>query len=344
MRSNSRRKRELERLKSEDGTFTIEAALLLPISCLLAVCAVFASVLAAQSSLAYVTAAESADRTAHVWDNSFKHPVTGMFSLLEFDPLYWRWLNDGADPWFGFATGRGVSTVSYPPAKPITGGLAERKLSLAADTWPEAYTGQGSFESTGYSKSVTLTSAVLFRAPRLFTFTWPDSAAGTSTEAIVEPAEYIRNIELVLGYIPIIQKRLEGDAVRNTLSRWIDRPELVPNVDRSLTFRHHSEAVKYLRALVRGTEGRIPTVETGKWRLLDALDKHGISHQAYIGAKTLNKDVTGQMWKDAELIRQGKVNGVVWHFFRRTGESSAGPSESLKRELKKHGIIVVVHA
>jgi hypothetical protein len=173
---------------------------------------------------------------------------------------------------------------------------------------------------------------------------WTDWASGTSTELIIEPAEFIRNIELFMGFLPVIRQKLEGDAIRNTLSPWLDRQDPVPAVDRELTFRVHSEAVKYLRALVRGKEQRVPTQENGKWRLLDAMDKHDVAHQAYIGPKSLNNDVRNQMLKDAELIRQGKVKGVVWHFFRRTGESSAGPSASLKRELQKHGIIIVVHA
>jgi hypothetical protein len=347
MRFSSRIKLQWVRLKREDGSFTIESALLLPVTILLLIGALFLFVLSAHMSLTYVTAEETANRTAHVWDNSYKHPVTGMFTTMEFDPLYWRWLNDGAEQWFGFVTGNEMSTVTYPrepEADTGTTRLTEKKLSIAADSWPVSYTGMGGFRNAGFTKSVSMMSIVPFRAPGMFGLDWADAVSGTSSELIIEPAEFIRNIELLIGYIPVVRQKLEGDALRNTLSPWLDRQDPIPDVDRSLSFQHHTEAVKYLRALVRGKEQRMPTQSNGKWRLLDAVDKHGVVHQAYIGPKSLNKDVTSQMLKDAELIREGKVSGIVWHFFRRTGDSSAGPSASLKRELQKHGIIVVVHA
>jgi hypothetical protein len=114
MRFSSRIKRIGYRLRQEDGSFTLEAALLLPVAVLILIGTFFLSVLSAHVSLTYVTAAATADRTAHIWDNSYKHPVTGMFSLVEFDPLYWRWLYDGAGHWFGIIAGNRGSEVSLP--------------------------------------------------------------------------------------------------------------------------------------------------------------------------------------------------------------------------------------
>lgn len=325
------------------GSFVTEATLLLPIAALIVVAALFSIFLAAQSVLTYITAAESAGRTAHAWDNSYKNPATGMYSLLLHDPLYWRWQHDGAGQWLGFMTGAGAATVAYPErAQPS--GLPERKLSAAAFDWPAAYAGTGSFANEGVSKSVTMVASVPFRAPAAFGIRWPDAAVGASTETITEPAEYIRNIELLLGYIPQVKAMFGVSAIEKTLAPWLNRRDVLPAVDRTMTFRYHDEAAKYVKTLVRGSEQRIKTEEVGSWRLIDAMDRYGVAHQTYIGPKTTNNDVMSQLLKDAELIRSGKLNGVVWHFFRRTGESSAGPSEALKRELRKHGITYVVHS
>ncbi|MCI3922415.1 hypothetical protein MO973_19470 [Paenibacillus sp. TRM 82003] len=321
-----------------------ETALIMPVASLMVVAALFATFLAAQSTLTYVTSEEAADRAAHVWDNSHKHPATGMYSLMDYDPLYWRWRHDGADQWLGFVTGKNEAVVEYPYAEGETAGaLPERKLAAGAFDWPAGYSGNGRFENEGIFKSVTMIASVSFRAPPILGLNWPEAAIGNSSESIVEPAEYIRNIELLLGYLPQVNGKYGPDTMRNTLAPWIDKQEVLPTIDRTLTFRYHDQAAKYVKALVRGSERRIPTEETGSWRLIDAMDRYGVAHQTYIGPKTTHRDTMSQLKKDAELIRSGKLNGVVWHFFRRTGETSAGPSESLKRELRKHGITFVIH-
>jgi Flp pilus assembly pilin Flp len=343
IRSNCRIKRTV---RNEKGNYTVEAALLLPIIAILVIGLLFGILLSLQSSLTYITANQSSERMAHTWDNSYKNPVTGMFTLFEYDPLYWRWSDGSALSWFGLSADDVSDTVQYPveTRQEAAERLTRRKLSTGADLWPQAYRGKGAYEAAVLAKTVDVHAQVPFRAPQLLSLSWGDRLGGSSEEIITEPAEYIRNIELALAYLPVLLTKMEGDAIRNSLSRWIDKTEPVPTKDRLLSFRYHAEAVRYMQALVSGKPKRITTRETGKWRLIDALDKHGVAHQAYIGSKRVGKDITKQMQKDAELIRDGKVNGVVWHFFRRTGDKQSGPSASLRRQLQQHGIIVVVHS
>jgi len=332
-------------LRQERGGVTLEAAFLLPVGIVIALAALFAVIGSFQSSLTYIAASVSADRIAHRWDHSEKHPITGMYSTFARDPLYWRWSHNGAPAWFGLFGGDRVTTVRYPASEDESSGdLVEKKLASGATDWPIAYRGIGEFRSGLFANTVAVTAAVPISAPRWLGTDWPKHAAGASSETVTEPAEFIRNVALVVGYLPFVKSKLEGDTVKNTYSRWFESTDIVPIVDRDLAFGRHADAVKYLRALVHGKERRIPTQETGKWRLIDAMDNQGVAHQTYIGKKNATKDMLDQMRKDAELIRRGEVTGVVWHFFRRTGETSAGPSGPLKRELQKHGIIVVVHS
>jgi len=318
----------------------LEGALALPVALVLVACAAFSFIASAQSGLAYITANESSDRVAQHWNNSYKHPVSGMFSTLQHDPLFWRWRQDGASLFGG--AGETSARAILPASAGSSGSTTARKLGGGAAGWPSAYSGASAFENDGWFRSVTVEATVPLSLTNALGL--PDAAAGRSTKTISEPAEFIRNVELILGYLPALTGTTDGDKVRKLVSPWADKPDIVPDVDRSLTFRNHAHAVSYLRTLVRGQEGREKTEETGTWRLIDARDKQGVAHQAYIGAKQPNKDVRDQLMKDAELIRRGKVKGVVWHFFRRTGEATAGPSPALKKLLEENGIVYVIHS
>ncbi|WP_309118455.1 hypothetical protein [Paenibacillus sp.] len=330
-------------IKDEAGSYSLEAALVAPISALLVAGVAFLLIASAQSSLTYITANESSERVSQHWNNSYKHPVTGMFSTFRHDPLFWRWNQDSSSAWlWGDEAGAAASHVRLPAGDSSGDSVLSRKLSGGAAGWPAAYRGAGSFRGIGWNRSVAVEAAVPLSLPGGFGL--PSAAGGSSSKSIAEPAEFIRNVELALGYVPALKAVLEGDKVRNLVSPWVDKPDIVPDVDRTLSFRHHSDAVKYLRTLVRGHERRIGTEETGKWRLIDAMDKQEVAHQTYIGPKQPNKDVRDQLMKDAELIRKGKVKGVVWHFFRRTGDATAGPSPALKKLLQDNGIVFVIHS
>jgi hypothetical protein len=312
----------------------------LPIALILVAAVAFSFLASAQAGLSYITANESSDRISQHWNNSYKHPVTGMFSTLQHDGLFWRWRQDGASLFGG--DGEASARAVLPGSVETFASATTRKLGGGAAGWPSAYSGASRFENDGWFRSVTVEASVPLSLPGGLGL--PDVAAGRSTKTISEPAEFIRNVELILGYLPLLKGTTEGDKVRKLVSPWADKPDIVPDVDRTLTFRNHAQAVSYLRTLVRGQEGREKTEETGKWRLIDARDKQGVAHQAYIGAKQPNKDVRDQLMKDAELIRRGKVKGVVWHFFPRTGEATAGPSPALKKLLEENGIVYVIHS
>src|SRR5690606_35380594 len=106
-----------------------------------------------------------ADRIAHVWDNSSKHPATGMYSALEYDPLYWRWLYDGAAMWLGLDAGAKSAAISYPAGNVNTSSLPQRKLANGADYWPAGYAGEGRFQNRGWIREIIVEARTELRFP-----------------------------------------------------------------------------------------------------------------------------------------------------------------------------------
>ncbi|WP_274362238.1 hypothetical protein [Paenibacillus thermotolerans] len=330
-------------LRSERGSASIESVFVLPSLFLITLLLMLGAVYAMQSGWTYSSAAIAADRTAHAWDNSYKHAVTGMYVPLQQDPLYWRLLHDGAESWFYPSDAEYTASVDFPDGVQAASSLTQKKLARSAEVFAGELYGSVSYLNQGWSRKAIVETAHPFRAPTLFGIRWNRLTAGKSEETIVEPAEYIRNIELVRSYLMMIEQKWDMGTIRNALSPFLDRTNDSPAKGRELHFSVHAEAVRYLRTLVRGRESRFTTGETGTWRLVDALDGQGIAHQAYLGAKSLNTDMRTQLLKDVELLRKGKVKGVVWHFFRRTGTDSAGPNAALRKELEKYGIAIIVH-
>src|SRR5690606_33618835 len=76
--------------REQTGSFTLDAAITLPIIMLALIAIIsFSFTLYLRSDL-YATAAAAADRAAHNWDNSAKDPITGAVPVGQVDPLYWR--------------------------------------------------------------------------------------------------------------------------------------------------------------------------------------------------------------------------------------------------------------
>lgn len=330
-------------LRSEEGSASIESVFVLPSLFLITLLMMLGAAYALQSGWTYSSAAITADRAAQAWDNSYKHPVTGMFVPLQQDPLYWRLLNDGAESWFFPNNTEYTASVTFPSAAHEESSLTLKKLAKSTTVFTGQLRGSVSFLNRGWSRKVIVETAHPFHTPSLFGIRLNNVTAGKSEETIVDPAEYIRNIELIHSYLMFVQQKWDTGTIRNALSPWLDGADDFPGKGRELHFAVHAEAVRYLRTLVRGKESRFTTGETGTWRLVDALDGQGIAHQAYLGAKTLNTDMRKQLLKDVELMRKGKVKGVVWHFFRRSGTDSSGPNAALRKELEKYGIAIILH-
>lgn len=296
----------------------LEAALVVPLVLSVTVALMFVCLYAGVQSLAFSSAGIAAERAAFAWDNSRRNPVTGAFFPGLYDDLYWRITGD------------------YPGS-----ALAGRKVEAALDSAGPAGSREGRYENAVWRRKVTIGWAAPFRMPD------PQKPAGKAvlktqwSEAIVvEPAEWVRTVGLARQYWPAVERVID----RGEADRMVDEFRRRPGAAREApAFSRHADAVDYLQRLVGGRVKQMATEEVGHYRRIEAFDRHGIAHHAYLGEKTADRDIRDQFLKDEELIRKGLVKGVVWHFFRRADTGAIGPSDALRKELEKRGIVIVIH-
>lgn len=153
---------------------------------------------------------------------------------------------------------------------------------------------------------------------------------GRSSALIVDAAEFLRSKQLITRYAKRWQQYSQSKKnINQAAQHYVELKQPVQ-------IRSHTEAANYLRKLVAGEETWLET-KLGM-RKIDAMDRQGIIHQAYytVNRKYITKV---QFPKDRELLEQGRVAGVMWHFFKKTGY----PSASFQTELKKKGIVVIFH-
>lgn len=161
--------------------------------------------------------------------------------------------------------------------------------------------------------------------------------AGESRSLIVDAAEWIRNIDLLRVYGTELKERsVSKTQAKQSIDRFLQ-------LNAPITFAVHGDAAKYLRQLVAGQEVKLTVPNMREKRLIDALTAEGVAHSAYL--TFTEKQIRTQMEKDVALLREGtQISGVVWHFFRKTNQKGkVGPSDPLLQDLKKHGIVVVIH-
>lgn len=285
---------------SERGNVTLEAIVVLPLLCVLTFGCVLVAATVAKQAMLVGETLTAASRTSYIWNNSYKQWLNGAYVPGQHDPVYWDLFED------------------YPGS-----ALTQRKLSRMHAYLPSR------LDATAYYSNRSLLRTVHIRSGHFVV-----------AASVIEPAQFIRNVDLARHYWPIVRSLMtlqQAEAIIEQFSRragyeWSNTG-----------FHSHNEARSYLRKLVGGTETRRSTEQIGKWRLIDALDRDNVAHQAYFGFKSAEREVVEQALKDEELLRNGEVNAVVWHFFRRSRDDSVGLSDRLRTELEIRGIAVVIH-
>jgi hypothetical protein len=304
-------------IRSDSGKFVLEAALLFPFVVTATVALVFLGLFAGVQSTALSAAGLAADRAAFAWDNSHKNPVTGSFLPGQYDGLYWRLTDD------------------FPSS-----ALSIRKMEAALATIG-AFAGKESrYENAVWRRKVSVEATAAFAAPDVLPAIGRVERTLQRSEAIVtDPVEWVRTVDTVRLYWPMVERFITPQEAE----RMVEEFRLRPGAGREApAFRNHEEAVEYLQQLVGGAYKRIDTEEVGEYRRIEAYDRHGVAHHAYLGTKNIS-DVRDQLLKDEELLGKGLVKGVVWHFFRRADTGAIGPSDKLRKELEKRGIVIVIH-
>ncbi len=330
------RKRQPGVFRCERGYYTVEAALVMPTVLLIMLSVVFAAMYGQRHMQAAAAALSTAERTAYAWNDSGRNPITGASSGVNRDPLYWRLTEDASANYTRGASLGGGNGASLP----------ERKLRQALAAADPSFSASTEMRRKLLSRTAAAVFTSQFAAYAPFQETLR-TAQGYAEVGIVEPAELIRNTDLILGSLRVYAARFEAkshaERVKPKPSDEGDTRPVESALQDHLSFASHADALRYLRGIVKGVYSTRKTVRTGDWRMIDALDRDGIAHQVYIGPKSWNSDMKEQLLKDAELLQRGEVRGVVWHFFRKSGGPQAAPNAKLASELRKYGVVVVTH-
>ncbi|WP_010273529.1 TadE family protein [Paenibacillus senegalensis] len=323
---------------SEQGSFTVEASLVMPVVFLCTVALLFFGLYMYQKVVLFHAAAVTADRTAAHWDNSYKDQRTGSFPVEHNDGLYWRVFDDNASDILGLIGLGNPAAVSLPvdPETERTGSGPEKKMKRAAGRLAPDIAGQIAYHNYWLDRQVDVQLSRLLNIPSLLRG-WYDRnhTAGSSIARVTDPVELIRTVDLTRTYL---KQLLDSRKVPEIKQTWRDfTPDQPAKVIES-----ENKGSEYLMELLNGTDNTISfsTEPLGVRRIYNFLDRDGVAHDAKMNLKY--KDALEQMKKDALLMERGDVKGVVWHFFRtKSGKLDLTPK--MHKELTKHGVVVVVH-
>jgi hypothetical protein len=325
-------------IKNEQGSFTIEASLVMPIVMLSTICLLFLGLFIYQKVYVQQIARIVVERAAYNWNNSHKDSKTGNFNPNETDGLYWRFTNDSVTDIFGFMVPNVPTTVQIPSDPSNLMNITEIKLAKASNLIPAFLSGTATYTNHLVDRKVTVAlQKPFYFSNRVFHWNGADSVKAQASSRVVEPVELIRLTDITRTYIGSIKGRISPRKAKEALVE----PSGSFGGD-TVTITSERQAAAYLRSLVNGKE-KVLTTPSGKSRTIDALDAHGVAHIAFY-TYTENQLRSEQMTKDIELLKMGsQVKGVVWHFFKKNAAGAVGPSDKLRRELENKGIAVVIH-
>ncbi|PZE21816.1 TadE/TadG family type IV pilus assembly protein [Paenibacillus xerothermodurans] len=321
--------------RDTQGSFTIEASFVLPTILLSTIALLFLAVYVFQTASAYQSAGLAADRAAFVWDNSKKDPITGAFALGEDDGLYWRLHNDSVSDLFRFVIPNRAAEISLPAKGPSGGTGPEGKLQRAAAVLASEWQGLMRYRNSGIMREVSVDLTKPFHSPTYVENKLAKDVESNAQAQVVDPVETIRLVDLTRTFIQEIQGRIEPAAALQTMVE----PQTVPEAP--VVINSHNSAARYLQTLVTGTEQTVQVNPTTQ-RVVDALDGNAVAHQAFYTFS--ESQLRGeQLPKDKELLTNGAVKGVVWHFFKQSKHTQVKLSAGLRQELERQGIVIVVH-
>ena len=304
--------------KDDSGKLVLESTLLYPLIMMITVGALFIALFASVQGVVFTKAELAASRASFVWDNSHRNPVTGAFYPGQYDGLYWRLTSD-----YGFSD------------------LTEKKLSAALASISKIPKKEAEYHNNLWLRQVTTAFEAPLHSPQWMQRLKLGALSKSGAQSIVtDPTEWVRITDMVKLYWPIVKDAITPERADQIVDDFRKREDVQSE---PLAFHSHEEALAYMRKIVNGTYAQEDTEEVGEWRMIDGLDRQGVAHQTYIGHIAGTTKQREQMLKDSELLRKGKVNGVVWHFFRRKKDGAIGLSDSLRRDLEERGIVIVIH-
>jgi hypothetical protein len=205
----------LKLARGERGSFSLESALVMPLMLLLVLSILLFGMYMYQKVMLYYSAGITAERAAFSWDNGNKEPKSGIAPAGSYDGLYWRVGEDNMlESVFGLASGGSAEeSITVPP---VSGGeapdaLAALKLNRAsqwlADVRP-AFEGQAVYERGVVQRLVQVKLLQPITLSALELLLGKSEPKAVAAAAVVEPAEFIRSVDLARYYGSKLSKGL----------------------------------------------------------------------------------------------------------------------------------------
>lgn len=188
-------------LWNKDGNFTIEASLVFPVIFFAILLLLFFCMYLYQIAVLGHTAAVAAERSAYIWDNSYRNPRTGSYEEGRYDSLYWRLNDDGMLQILFGSVGEGSSAVlELPHGGESEGALPLKKLGNTGKQMPDGMEGQMQYDNKLLFRKISVSLNRYAPLSPLEAVIGDVMQSGHSTAYIVEPTEWIRTVELVRYY------------------------------------------------------------------------------------------------------------------------------------------------
>ncbi|MGF7049859.1 hypothetical protein J2T13_004382 [Paenibacillus sp. DS2015] len=189
------------KLKSEEGSFTVEASLVMPIVLMVTLILMFFCLYIYQQSILQQVASAAVERSAYSWDNSHKNASNGSFAKGNYDSLYWRLSDDqmlGAI--FGWA-GIGNTATLDLPGNDSNGSLTSMKLSKISPMITGSMQGGISYQNTLLLRKVsTQLNQIIHLSPLDKLLAGGSSVEVSANAIVVDPVEFIRTVDLMRYY------------------------------------------------------------------------------------------------------------------------------------------------
>ncbi|OKP97445.1 TadE/TadG family type IV pilus assembly protein [Paenibacillus sp. P46E] len=187
-------------LRKDEGSFTIEASLLLPIIMCITMLLLFFCLYSYQKSMLLQIASAATERAAYNWDNSHKE-TKGSYNIGEYDSLYWRIGDDDLlSSLFGIGAPDGGAVITLPAAGD-GGTLPVVKLTHAASMVPANMPGEMNYAYSLTGRKVSAELKRVLNLPVLDEILSDKAVPVVQARSVIaEPVEFIRTVDLMRYY------------------------------------------------------------------------------------------------------------------------------------------------
>lgn len=186
-------------MRQDKGTAALEASLVFPLILLITCAFMFFGMLMYMKVLTAHAAVYAVERSALIWDNSHKDPVTGEFDPDQHDSLYWRVMQDQLlNTVFSGLDKEQATGVQLPASASSNDNLSERKLMSGGAFIRSPLQGEIHYLNHMVERHVTAELNHSARSSMLEMMTATQvEIEGEAVGIIVEPTEFIRTVEFV---------------------------------------------------------------------------------------------------------------------------------------------------